>query len=181
MKTTCLIAFMTAMLCFPFPSQAQTETHYPITPRLVARALSNNGMETADEQVTLPAPVVATEPYPALDILSVEPLPNTREPRSTVKLACHAAAGCLPFFAIVAGLQPATTPANAALKITPPITMKAGTHAILVMDDHIAHIQVAVITLENGAPGKWIRVASPDRKQYYRAEVLGANLLRGDF
>ena len=45
----------------------------------------------------------------------------------------------------------------------------------------MSHIQVAVISLENGVAGKWIRVASPDRKQVYVGEVVSANELRGNF
>ena len=61
------------------------------------------------------------------------------------------------------------------------ITMRAGTHATLVMDDNRSHIQVAVISLENGIAGHRIHVASPDHKQIYVGEVVNANLLRGSF
>jgi hypothetical protein len=61
------------------------------------------------------------------------------------------------------------------------ITMRAGTHATLVMDDNRSHIQVAVISLENGLVGHRIHVASPDHKQTYVGEVVNARLLRGSF
>ena len=61
------------------------------------------------------------------------------------------------------------------------ITMRAGTHATLVMDDDRSHIQVAVISLENGMAGHRIRVSSPDHKQVYFGEVVNARLLRGSF
>jgi len=50
-----------------------------------------------------------------------------------------------------------------------------------VMDDGRSHIQVAVISLENGIAGHRIRVASPDHKQIYVAEVVGANLLKRSY
>lgn len=189
MRTNWFIAF--ALLIetagLPVSGQDQPEKHYAITPRLVARALSNNGMQTADEQVSLPAQVTANEPYPALDILSVEPVADTvsgaiTESRSSVKLACHSAGSCLPFFAMVAGRLVPGAPENAAVVVARPgVTIRAGEHAVLVMDDHVAHIQVAVVSLENGVTGKWIRVASPDHKQTYLGEVVSAHQLRGNF
>jgi flagella basal body P-ring formation protein FlgA len=67
------------------------------------------------------------------------------------------------------------------LKPNVAITMRAGARATLVMDDDRAHIQIAVISLENGIAGHWIRVASPDHKQVYVAEVVNASLLRKSF
>jgi hypothetical protein len=52
---------------------------------------------------------------------------------------------------------------------------------MLVMDDDRSHIQIAVISLENGMTGHKIRVASPDHKQFYVAEVVNAHLLRRSF
>ena len=61
------------------------------------------------------------------------------------------------------------------------ITMKAGTHATLMLDDQRSHIQVAVVSLENGIVGHRIHVASPDHKQTYVGEVVNARLLKGSF
>lgn len=60
-------------------------------------------------------------------------------------------------------------------------TMRAGSRATLVMDDQRSHIQVAVISLQNGMAGHRIRVSSPDHKQVYFGEVVSANLLKGSF
>jgi flagella basal body P-ring formation protein FlgA len=59
--------------------------------------------------------------------------------------------------------------------------MRAGAHATLMMDDNRSHIQVTVISLENGVVGHRIRVASPDHKQVYVAEVVSSSLLKGSF
>jgi flagella basal body P-ring formation protein FlgA len=61
------------------------------------------------------------------------------------------------------------------------ITMRAGTHATMLMDDDRSHIQIAVISLENGVAGHSIRVTSPDHKQVYVAEVVNASLLRKSY
>jgi hypothetical protein len=141
--------------------------------------------------------VVATEPEPALDVLSVEvlmqgPSAGHSALRSRVKLACRIPAECLPFYAIVTSPQmtvgsvavtPGASPAfkNASSSATGEITMKAGTHALLIMDDERSHIQVAVVSLENGMVGHRIHVASPDHKQTYVGEVVNASLLKGSF
>lgn len=182
-------------------SQSQSEDHFAITAQLVAQTLSAAGTPTVDEQVSLLAKVVASEPHPKLDILSVESIGDGQAQqaarsvvhsmaRSMVKLTCDLPGACLPFYAIVARPDE-TVPAirsedypvfnNPPVKTRDAITMRAGTHAILVMDDHRSHIQVAVISLENGVAGKWIRVASPDHKQFYLGEVVSANELRGNF
>jgi flagella basal body P-ring formation protein FlgA len=70
---------------------------------------------------------------------------------------------------------------NPVSKANMDITMRAGTHATLVMDDDRSHIQVAVITLENGIVGHRIHVASPDHRQTYVGEVVNERLLRGSF
>ncbi len=167
--------------------QSQLQVRFALTPEQVARALSNGGMQTGDHQVSLPARVVATEPSPMLDILSVEPIGKAQvahsPSRSRVKLACHLSGECLPFYAIVTWSETTASPVgrNGVFNPTTEVTMRAGTRATLVLDDHRSHIQVAVISLENGVVGHRIRVTSPDHKQVYFGEVVSANLLTGSF
>jgi hypothetical protein len=59
------------------------------------------------------------------------------------------------------------------------VTLRAGTHAMLVIDADGLHIRVPVTCLENGLPGKRIRVEARDRKQTYFAEVLADASLKG--
>jgi hypothetical protein len=190
------ISFMAA-ISMPGLGQSQLQNRFALTAGQVARALSAGGIQTTEEQVSLLTRVVATEVSPALEVLSVEPLngqPKAEHPptRSRVRLGCHLPGKCLPFYAIVSWLEPPVGPAATASSasagiINPPstakmdITMRAGTHATLVMDDNRSHIRVAVISLENGIAGHRIHVASPDHKQVYVGEVVNANLLRGSF
>jgi hypothetical protein len=178
-------------------SQSQVQGRFPLTAHQVAQTFSSNGIQTADEQVLLLAKVVASEPSPVLDILSVEPLADRsagkhREARSLVKLGCRLPGTCLPFYSIVTRPEaPVDSPpgalrvplnaGNAALKPNSGIVIRVGAHATLVMDDARAHVEVAVISLENGVAGHRIHVASPDHKQVYLAEVVSANLLRRSF
>jgi hypothetical protein len=184
-----------AMSLFLF-GRAQSKDSYPLTSELVARTLSERGAPLTEGQVTLLANVVSTAPNPSLDVLAVTPLVNqwpgmSSEGRSLLRLACHQAGQCLPFYAVVIwtmpaivgkqSMSPSAGAPNVALKAANAVTMRAGTHATLIMDSDRSHIQVAVITLENGAVGRRIRVTSPDRKQIYTGEVVSATLLKGSF
>jgi hypothetical protein len=199
MKARWIPFLLIAATGLPVSLQAQSQNRFALTAPQVARALSDSGIQTTGEQVSLLTRVVATEPSPKLDILSVETLGKgplaEHSVRARVKLACHLPRKCLPFYAIVSSPQTvagsvagSTTVASSAsifgnprLNASSEITMKAGTHATLLMDDQRAHIQVAVISLENGMVGHRIRVATPDHKQTYIGEVLNARLLRGSF
>jgi hypothetical protein len=178
-------------------AQCQLQDRYALTAAQVALAVSASGMLTTAEHVSLLTRVVATEPEPVLEVLSVEtlgkgPVAEPSDVRLRVKLACHIQGKCLPFYAIVS--SPPSTPGSANImpKGSPTlgstvwyahneIIMRAGTHATLIMDDQRSHIQVAVVSLENGIVGHRIHGASPDHKQTYVGEVVNARLLRGSF
>lgn len=177
--------------------QSQPKQCFALTVKQIAQTLSDKGMQISSRQVSLLAKVVATEPDPALDVLSVEPLDDrsagqTEESRFRVKMACHLRGKCLPFYAVVevsegtAGQAMNSSSAfgglgNLVSKRNDEFTIRSGAHARLVMDDERAHIEVSVVSLENGMTGQKIRVASPDHKQVYVAEVVSANLLKRSF
>lgn len=197
MKARGLLILLVAAVSTPGWGQSQLQDRYALTAGQVARALRDGGMQTTAEQVSLPARIVATEPSPVLNILSIEPIggaqPGKRPPiRSRVKLGCHQPRECLPFYAVVnwsdAPTGSTTIPSsvsrlsrNQMFNRPSEITMRAGTRATLEMDDNRSHIQVAVISLENGMAGHRIRVSSPDHKQTYFGEVVSASLLKGTF
>jgi hypothetical protein len=190
------ILLMTAM-SISACGQSQPQDRFVLTAGQVARALSDRGMPTSDGQVSLLTRVVATEPDPALEVVSVEaigkePLAGPSAAGSRIKLACRLPNYCLPFFVTVSWSQPPAGPA-ASMSTNPSLdrsmltgpnsqfTMRAGTRATLVIDDQRSHIQVAVISLQNGMAGTRIRVSSPDHKQVYFGEVVSASLLKGSF
>ena len=77
-------------------AQSQSQNRFALTAAQVALAVSASGMPTAAEHVSLLTRVVATEPEPVLDVLSVEtlgkgPLAGHSDVRFRVKLACHVA------------------------------------------------------------------------------------------
>lgn len=178
-------------------ASCQTPGRYPLTAHLVAQALSESGIQTADEQISMLASVVASEPAPVLDVMSIEPLGDRpmaghNESRSLIKMGCRTAGVCLPFYSIVSKLGAPIQSAPSAPKIysdmpatarrsASEIVIRAGAHATLMMDDARAHVEVSVVSLENGAAGRKIRVATPDHKQVYVAEVVSANLLKRSF
>jgi hypothetical protein len=174
--------------------QSQPKPRYVLTAEQVAQKLSDKEVQPTSLQVLLLARVVATEPDPALDVLSVGPLgeQSGKQPEATrflVKMACHLPGRCLPFYAVVSPLEAgaghtAYSPSvfeGLALKQNGAFTIRSGAHATLVMDEEHAHIEIAVVSLENGMAGQKIRVASPNHKQVYVAEVVSANLLKRSF
>jgi hypothetical protein len=197
MRARCLSISLMAAMSMPGWGQSQLQDRFALTAGQVARALSESGIQTTEEQVSLLTRVVATESSPALDVLSVEPLGKQSmaehsPARSRVRLGCHLPGKCLPFYAMVSWSElkagSATTPSSASpvtgnmmFNLKGEIIMRAGTHATLEMDDDRSRIQVAVISLENGMAGHRIRVSSPDHKQVYFGEVVSASLLKGSF
>jgi hypothetical protein len=178
-------------------AQTAAARRFPLTVEKIARTFSDRGVSISGDQISMLANVVASEENPMLDVLSVQQLggrwaEGRTENHSLVKLACRVPGTCLPFYVIVnaqeaparsTGSEAKLMPASLSVRIAPsaPITIRAGTHATLIMDDSRAHIQVTVISLESGHTGDKIHVATPDHKQTYLAEVMSANLLRRSF
>lgn len=191
MKTWRAIALGTAV-CVPVLGQTHARTQspqrFPISAQLVAQAISGTGVPVQESQVSLLANVVSSVPDPALEIREAETFADHANGQSRVKLACTQPGVCVPFYVVVSlpssaasgkPLEQAMTAPPPQLKSSGAVTMRAGTHARLLIDDGRMHIEISVIALESGAVGHRIRVASPDHKQFYEAEVVSANVLKG--
>jgi hypothetical protein len=175
----------------------RSQERFAITTHQVAQALADQGIQVSDTQVTLVANVVATDASPKLDVLPGASygrlkLPDHAEAVTWIKVACHRPGTCLPFYVIVAGMKGQAANAsidstarlsnlNAQFEPKSEVTMQAGTHATLMLDDHRSRIRVSVVSLEKGTAGSRIRVASPDHKQVYVAEVISSNQLKASF
>ena len=102
-----------------------------------------------------------------------------------VRLSCVKQEECLPFFVAVRGSQPqAVLPVLTSSTATPQTkpnspAMRAGAHAVLLLEGGHIHIQLPVVCLENGAIGQTIRVTSLDHKLTYLAQVDANLTLRG--
>ena len=178
---------LAACFAMPLSAQLRPQHRFALTAGHVAqsivKALSQQGFYIAEEQIAVPSNMVATQPSPGLDLGSFEPLDYSSAPqRSRVKLSCHLPSACLPFYAVVSwpSNSPAPLPANIPTKAGVTM-MAAGTHATLLMDDGRAQIQMPVVSLERGPVGRRIRVATPDHKRMYLAEVVTANQLKASF
>jgi hypothetical protein len=179
-------------------SQPQRQIRYELAAEqivvAVQRQLIKGGVKVTEAEISLPARIVATERAPILEVNSVEEFSRYEVnghsvARSKIKLTCRAVSVCLPFYAIVSRKGRPTessartfVPSN--LEVLEPkskVTMAVGTSATLVMGDENMHIELKVVSLESGSTGRLIRVASPDHKTIYVAEIVSANLVRGRF
>lgn len=159
---------------------SQPELH-PISLDQVARALSHAGIEVRPEDISLAACVAASKPNPEMEVLTIEPASSTRSGQTLwVRIACRPTGVCLPFYASVVWDRPLPKLPKAfqAEDRQSPPAIGAGTQVTMVIPSDRSLIQVAVVALQSGSVGQIIRVASPDRKQFYRAKVVSASLLK---
>jgi len=157
----------------------------------IVKALAERGIEVGNGDVALLTTVVSTQPAPELDVLSLTAVDGhaagSDHPRSTVRIACHEAGECLPFYAVVNWAESARVRGSAFRSgpfqsaVAAPMVMRAGARATLLMEDGRAHVEISVVSLEGGAAGKIVRVQTPDRKRTFSAEIVSASLLKGSF
>lgn len=159
--------------------------HFPISRDQVAEAVRNAGIVATTDQVSFLADVVATSPSPILKVQSIE---SWGDHRLRVRCACSTSRECLPFFVSVNSNSAAQTLPNnddhdssgTHLPSAKPQTagVRSGSAATLLIEADHAHIQIPVICLESGAPGKTIRVSTTDHRRTYMAEVVTDSLLK---
>lgn len=182
---TMLIALSAAM-----PAVAATATSatvYPLENAQVALALSAVGINVDPGAVNLVAQVVAREPNAKLDVLDIRRTGMVRQnsDQTWVKLGCHDAGTCVPFYAVVKWSGPVSSiPArvlNSASHSSPlsPLAIHVGQRITLDIERDRSRIEIAVVSMENGAVGQTIRVSTPDRKLIYHAEVVNSALVKG--
>jgi hypothetical protein len=161
--------------------------HSVITPAQIAAAINAAGMQIGVDQVMLLSDVVASTTFPKLKVESIEPWGDGR---MRVRVDCAASEQCLPFYvAIRVGQAAPSRQAMAALASSSSVAtgtgidaksfvVRAGAPATLLLDGAHVHIRIAVVCLENGAPGQTIRVSSKDHRQTYSAKVIDEAVLR---
>jgi len=186
MTKTGFISTLTLSALIVLPVAAKTGNE-AITAAQIAGAISDAGIKVSADQVTLLSDVVSRTASPALKVEGMERLAGHR---LRVRLDCSKPEECLPFYVIVradesgaetfapplvqssSAISPARQPAST-------FAVRAGAPAVLLLEGSHVHIQLSVVCLENGAPGQTIRVASPDRRRTYMAEVVDGTTLRG--
>lgn len=155
----------------------------------IAAAISNVGMKTSVEQVTLLTAVVARTSSPILKVQSIEPWGDHR---MKVRLGCPDSNECLPFYvgirdeydaaglaAVVPAMFRSSTINTRIRALGEHFVVHPGSPAVLfLVGDHM-HIEVAVICLENGDVGQTVRVSSRDHRKTYSAEIVNSGTLKG--
>ena len=173
----------------PILLYASDPSCYPISAEQVAQALSESGMQVKPADVSLGVQVVASKMDPEMYLLDIQPATSARDRKTLwARIGCKDSGVCLPFYATVAwdrdlaelpkGSRPGAQQTSTAEVVLPP-AIHSGTHATLVIASDHSRLTLAVVALQNGSVGEVIRVASPDHKQFYRAEVVSADLLKG--
>ena len=104
---------------------------------------------------------------------------------SKVKLRCRDNHQCLPFYVLVHGLDKVLVESRAVLAVrvaaasSPQNLVRNGERATLVLESADSRMSLPVVCLQSGVRGQTIRVASPDHKHFFNAEITSAGTLRG--
>ncbi len=152
-----------------------------ISARRVADVMVSAGIPVNPGQIDLLG-VVSTGESASLQVVSV----TDRTAGSVkVKLRCRNNQECLPFYVLVHGIEipkasAAKTDVASELKTTaPPDIIHGGDRATLILESGDARLSLPVICLQSGTLGQTIRVASPDRREYFDAEVVAKGTVKG--
>jgi hypothetical protein len=172
-----VLTFATAM---PVAMGQTGATRIVMSTQRVAEAMASAGMVAEPGQIDLLSGVSTTREDASVQVVSVA---HRAGGTVKVKLRCSDNHDCLPFYVLVHGLNgvDATPKMGAASVATASANniIRGGDHAILILETPDAWMRFPVVCLQGGVVGQKVRAASPDRKQFYDAEVVGAGLLKG--
>lgn len=148
----------------------------------IADAMQSAGLTATTGQLQLLSNVTSL-PGAALRVAKVT---KQSSETSLVEINCQARQ-CLPFYVLVDGAQlvhdgvrlPARN-ANSASTLTHPLIAR-GKPVTLLIEGVNSRIVLPVVSLEGGLKGEVIKVASPDRKRIYRAEIVSNTTVRSTF
>lgn len=174
-QVACLLA-LGSLGCLGKSAQELSE-RVPVSREQVAQAMQSAGIETTPDQVQV-LTNVTTSSGATLRVSKVKESADG----ILAELACGKPRQCLPFYAMVhsdaaavAKLpvvpSPGTTPKESPL-------IARGQSVTLVIQHADFRIVLPAICLESGIQGQTIRVASPDRKRIYTAEVVSNKIVR---
>lgn len=195
-----------ALLCILIltnpPALSQLPQRFPVGRSQVLSILQARGWPIGESQIVLPS-VTSAVANPELEIQSLS-LPAPHEAR--VRLRCRLHSECAPFFvSLVWPLNVARPPlpvsldegGTGAIKASgsstsgftgagapvahpePKPSVRAGSTATLLLEAGRIHIRLQVVCLQAGKPGDQILVATRNRKQTYKAEIVTPTLLKG--
>jgi len=147
----------------------------------VAGAMASAGIVVESGQIDLLSGVSTTRADASVQVVSVA---HQAGGTVKVKLRCSDNHDCLPFYVLVHGIDgvDATPKMGGGVPVATASAnniIRGGDHAILILETPDSWMRFPVVCLQGGVVGQKIRAASPDRKQFYDAEVVGAGLLKG--
>ncbi len=166
---------------------------YPISDRAIISAMQERRVPVSGLQIRIAAPITASVAHPELDIRSFT-MGNKHS--AQLLMSCRNSAECLPFYvsaswpvemdaanlngSLVPGANPTREAANRTFS-GDLYSFRAGSIATLMLDGDRVHVMLRVVCLESGEPGERVRVATPDRRQEYDADVIAPGVLKGTF
>jgi len=152
----------------------------------VVAALATAGVQTTPAQVEFLSPVNSTHENANLKLVSLAKWTN-----DTMKahLRCDSNAECLPFYVVLRHVNAECIPAHFStteagrksqqIKRPGERVIRGGQAATMIYQAKDIKIVVPIVCLQNGRRGERIRVASPDHRRVYLAEVIDSNLVKG--
>jgi hypothetical protein len=150
----------------------------------VVAALVSAGLGVAASQLQFLSHVDATGQTPTLLVASIE---SMNAGTAKVKLRCTDNRECIPFYVLVhdvkgpgALAKPFVANSQRPAVDSTRRLVRGGDRATLILETADSRISFPVICLQSGIRGERIRVASADRKRFYRAEVVAPGMLRGN-
>lgn len=171
---------------------------YPISTERVVQALAAYGLNVTPKEIRVPAALTAAIPSPQLELVSMR---SASPELVQIELRCHTSGKCLPFFALIE-VPPGTGPsfiADAEKRKAPearagsawtvaraeadrmeaPDQIRAGSQITLLLEDAQMRIRIPAVALDSGAPGRDVRVCTPDHRNTFHARVVSSSFARG--
>lgn len=160
----------------------------PVTLEQVASAVSGAaGVPVDPGDLSLPARLTSASADPVLHVTRAE---IAGPDGIRLRLACETMGECLPFIALLRTHTPEQASMLAskfqAKSIHPApgsnqrdLSLRAGAHATFLLETDRMRIAIPVISIDSGALGSEVRVASLDRKQIYHGVVSDSVTVRG--
>ncbi|QMV17509.1 hypothetical protein GOB94_01390 [Granulicella sp. 5B5] len=165
--------------------------------RAIAHSLFHQEVVIAGVQVKFFSEAVASKPVVHLEVQTVMPWKTTaglssKRRQLVVRMACKVSGTCLPFYVLVdlpTEMAIADVPSISRVKVVPEleqqkkpiVVLQRGARATLVLNDGVSLIQIPVVSLQDGAAGETVRVASLNRKHVYEGITISASMLKGEF
>jgi flagella basal body P-ring formation protein FlgA len=153
-----------------------------ISTRQVADAMAVAGIAVNVNQIELLSGTSSTRENADVRVVSVT---DQTAGAVKVKLRCQDNQECLPFYVLVHGLDRVNLSSTIVRAVpavkasSPQNVIRGGDHATLILESPDSRMRLPVICLQSGVRGQTTRVASPDRRQLFNAEIIAPGILKG--